>query len=171
MAVLPYEPFRVSDRTPICDRLALMEALVREGAADAAVRAWMWRPGDAPPVQPPGHGARDKVAWALRRVQELPYWLYPDGEVLHGAATTVRVGGDCKAVSVVFCAAMAALKVPCRVVWVDQPAASLNHVSAVVWLDGRWQWADASVRGAWVGEPPYAAARRLGASDRSELRS
>lgn len=171
MAVLPHEPYRFPDTTPVCDRVRTMEDLADEGAADPLVRAWV-ADGGHTPLARSGSGDRANATWLLHRVQRLAYRVDPEGDWVASPRYVLLAGtGDCKRLATLLCAAYRAVGIPCRITWVTQPGAPLNHVSVVAWIDGRWVWADPSVRGAELAEPPYVAARRIGVGDRSELRT
>lgn len=98
----------------------------------------------------------------LSRVQQLGYRPDPQGEWLQTGRETASRGGDCEDLSALFVALCGAAGVVARMVWISQRHAPQDHVAAQVLLDGRWRWADASIRGARLGESPYEAAARLG---------
>ena len=146
---LPADPFRLADTVPVCDRVRLLEALAATLPESARTGEWH---------------RRLLALEGLRAVQSLEYvpntareeWLQSVGRTLR----TRR--GECKALSTTLVALYRALGLRPRVVWVDQPGAPLNHVTAKVWIDGGWLWAEPSVRGAMLGESPYDALARAG---------
>lgn len=104
---------------------------------------------------------RERATVALDLVQRMGFVPDPDGrEVFQDVLCTVLAGGDCEDLAAALVTLLEALGVPARLVWFDQPGA-LNHVTAVANIDGRDEWAEASIRGAVLGENPYAAATRL----------
>lgn len=99
----------------------------------------------------------------LRRVHAVPFWAYPPKlECFAPAGKVLERGGDCDNLSVLYAASCLYAGIPASVVWINQPKSKLNHVTAVVFLDGEWQWADPSIKGARIGETPYEAAHRTG---------
>lgn len=76
---------------------------------------------------------------------------------------TLFYGGDCEDLAGLFMALGKAVGLETDVVWINQPGKPLNHVSAKVRVGDEWLWAEASVKGALLGEHPYAAIARLGA--------
>lgn len=101
----------------------------------------------------------------LAAVQRVRYVPDPPGNAdkICDALTTLREGGDCEDLAALVVGAARALGVPARLVWIAQ-GGPLDHVVAEVYLDGRWQWAEATIAGAQVGEHPYEAAARLAAT-------
>ncbi len=159
--------FRIPDTMPVCERVALMtrmaEADVRSrevAAAAATARAEAGRYGW---VADPAWGL---VSAALAAVQALPYRPDPPGEEwLQPAWYTLRpaVGGDCNNLSIALASVCFALGVPAQVVWITQTGQAINHVTVAVWAANAWRWAEPAVRGALLGESPYAAVARTGA--------
>ncbi len=73
------------------------------------------------------------------------------------------MGGDCEDLSALLMAVLYLLGFESRIVWIDQPGQAYNHVSLQVRLSDQWVWAEPSLEGAYLGEHPYAAMRRLDA--------
>lgn len=176
----PLTPFRVPDATPVCDRVALLTRLSAEGVGYAAVarladaaRARVGALYAALAAAAPDVAARPDTVprlyalEALRVVQSLPYVPGPAGqEWCQSADYTARHGGECKALSVLYAAVARRLGLRVEPVWITQTGRDLNHVAARVRAGGvgrPWLWADASMRGAMLGESPYEAAARLDA--------
>lgn len=103
-----------------------------------------------------------RAALILQRVQALGYHPDPEGEWLQSGRETAERGGDCEDLASLFVVLAVAVGVPARVVWIAQPGRRQDHVAAQVHINGRWQWAEASILGARIGESPYAAAARIG---------
>jgi hypothetical protein len=111
------------------------------------------------------------AARALRYVQQLPRIPDPPGrERFQSVADTIERGGDCedKAALLVALLELDSYRSPGTggmLRWMNlEPFASMNHVTALVTFDGgtTWQWAEPSIRGAVIGEEPFAAANRTG---------
>ena len=141
------------------ERLAVLRDLAERGARESEVRRIAREIRAAAGAAP-----RSLASGVLSYVQGLPYRVDPVGRDDGAAAcATIERGGDCKKLSVLFCALCSALGLTSRLVWIEQPEARLDHVSAQ-WRDGgRWLWAECTVRGARLGEAPHAAAERLDA--------
>lgn len=81
--------------------------------------------------------------------------------------------GDCEDLAVLLAAFCMALGIRAQVVWMEQPGAPLNHVSAQVCVDPAlpdcWQWLDATLPGARLGEHPYDALARVGDAFRARV--
>lgn len=152
-------PFRIDDRTPVEVRLAWLERILSERNNPLFARLVRLADAYAGPVA--SEAVRAQAA--LRFAQRAGYIADPPGEWFQPIDWTIRYGGDCEDLASLFVALARAMGVRARICWIDIPAAEFNHVSAQVWLDGRWQWAEASVCGAHLGEAPMDAARRLDA--------
>ena len=74
---------------------------------------------------------------------------------------TLELGGDCEDLSKAIVALDLAALLRARVEWLPQPEENQDHVSARVLLAGVWEWQEASLAGARLGENPYQAAQRL----------
>ena len=98
-------------------------------------------------------------------MQRLPYYPDPPGESdwISDPCHALVVGGDCEDLSVLLVALWAACGLTARVVWIAQPEAGQDHVSAEVLLPRAAGWlpGEGTVRGARLGEDPYVAAKRL----------
>ncbi len=163
--------WRVSDETPVCDRVAIMEQLALESAQLPSVKALaasvLERAKALAPFSPVKTGdwqQRILATEALRAVQSVQYVSAPEGEEwMQRGDYTLQNGGECKALSVLLCAICRILGVKSEILWITQTGRPINHVAARIFLDGEWFWADGSVRGAMLGESPYDAIKRLDA--------
>lgn len=166
----PTGPFCVPDQTPVCDREALLVGLAADGADDPGLRQLAQRVAASATARAAAADRRTRdwfrrllAEEALRAAQALPYVGDESGrDCYQPVAYTLARGGECKALTVVYVAALRALGVRGEPVWITQTGQPLNHVAAQVDLDDRWTWADASIRGAALGESPYDALRRTG---------
>lgn len=167
-------PYRIPDTYPprlreqILDAVANVAAtdpLVRELAERIAVEAdARARPGQC--LSPPCADLRARAI--LRYVQSRPYEPDPDGQEWYaGLIYTIGYGGDCEELAALVVALARVVGIPGEVRWMDQPNHPLNHVTALLYVNGQWVWAEASVVGAQLGEHPQAAATRL--AQRSRL--
>lgn len=81
--------------------------------------------------------------------------------------------GDCEDLAAAFVALCMVVGIPSRVVWLEQPGAPLNHVSAQVRTDParpeEWLWMETTIPGARLGENPYGALQRLGEQFRTRV--
>lgn len=181
----PLTPFRISDETPVCDRVAILRNLAVEGMQYASVhalakiiyqqalaRAQIFREMAASDanmrqaMQSPSWFQRLLALEALRAVQSLPYVHDPkDEEWFQSSDYTARHGGDCKDSTVLLTSLDRLLGLRAEAVWITQTGQMINHVTGRVWLDDRWFWQDGSIRGAMLGESAYEAEPRLGAQD------
>lgn len=98
---------------------------------------------------------------AMLAVQALPYVHDPPGEWLARGAYTAAWGGDCLRLAPLVVAVAECAGVPGEVLWLTQPSAMQDHVTARLCPAGVWRWAETTIRGAHLGESPYAAADRL----------
>lgn len=175
----PYEPWRISDWTPVEERLRVMEDIAQEGQGFPSVQALAYQARSISCAKQSvcsGPTTRDAAlilaASALEVVQSLYYRLDHVGEEwFQSTDYTIENGGDCEDMGVMLVAINGLLGLKSRLVWIYQPGHPLNHLSTQLFLDGEWIWEDASIRGASLGEHPYAALKRLGTSsaDRPDL--
>jgi len=163
----PDHPFQVSLYTTACERVATLERLcdagmdlpeVKQLAGDIRIAGWdrtlLGRDLDALPW--------NLAETTLHAVHNFPYVSHPDGiEQFQPISWTLRYGGNCEDLSCLYAVLARNVGVPCRLVWINQPNARLNHVAPQVFLYGDWYWAESSIRGAMMGEDPYVAASRL----------
>jgi transglutaminase-like putative cysteine protease len=161
----PATPWCVPDTTDECYRITLINRIANEGM-------------QREPVQKIAHLAKTRALLAsggvpsvpvtaievLRAVQSIPY-VDPnhDKECLQRTDYTIANGGECKALSAVLVAVARLAGLQADPVWVTQTGLPMNHVTSVIYIDGIPEWADASVRGAALGENPWEAVSRLGA--------
>ncbi len=163
---LPYSPYRIPDTMPIEERLAVLRQSILEDGDRQSVRTLARQAyAMAKDVSP-----RTLAAAALARVQRLPYRPDPPGEWFQSPAYTALYGGDCEDLATLYVAVCALLGLDARLVWITQKNQALNHVTAVVVWDPAWpgvleapgwEWSDASMLGARLGENPYDAVKRL----------
>ena len=136
---------------------------MRRVAASIAARADAQTHGDRTQT------LRRRAEIALHFVQHLP-WRDEEGEVYQQARDTLRRGGNCHDLSVVYCALLLDLGFPgAKITWVTQQGAPLNHVLVEFPIGGRWCYAgkchsgwcyaETTIPGAQVCEDPYDAAR------------
>lgn len=166
---------------PPAERLRVFRRLADEGRA--IVRAWV-APYRAGLVQ---LSPEARAAWALGLVWDVAEyqpdppgewdtaspvghstWPHP-GRPLSPVTGREKGAGDCEDLAILLVAVLQELDVVSRMDWLEQPDAEENHVSVEVRAPRGWLWADPSVEGAFVGEHPYAAARRMGFIHRAEL--
>lgn len=149
------------------------------GRLDASARlaealAYGWRGADsAPVVELVSRCLRAPVearaACALATVQALPYRDDPPGvDEVQSADVTAVEGGDCEDLAALLVVLWEILGVRGRVVWLSQPGAVQDHVTAQAFVAGGWAWGEPTIEGARLGESPYQAAARLGVR-RSDL--
>jgi len=150
--------FRIPDSTPVCERVSLLNQLAQDGASFGPLQA------NARHIRQMAHGNQTLAATlALREVHGLPYvHEKPTEEWVQDVEYTLAHGGECKALSILLVALLTQLGIRAEVVWITQTGRPINHVTVVVWLNGRQFWAEPAVAGAKLGESPYAAVARLG---------
>ncbi len=162
-------PFRIDLSTTPAQRLRLLDALLDEAMAEPSVRAL----ADLARARAGGARARprDLARWCLALAQAAGYRPDPPGEWYQAPWYTVEHGGDCEDLAVLVVALLRLSGIVARLVWIDQPEADLNHVSAEAWLDADddlrwdWRWTEPSVCGARLGEEPRDAVERTGRWD------
>src|SRR5512147_2642042 len=107
---------------------------------------------------------RERAAAVLRRVQAAGFVPDPPRcDAYRPVAVTLRQGGDCDDLTpaVMALGTLAGFEAFCA--YLDQADfAPQDHGTGVLVVDGATLWAEPSLRGARLGEHPYAAARRLG---------
>jgi hypothetical protein len=161
----PPTPWCVPDTTDECYRITLIDDIANDGTGREAVqkiaqlaktRATL-ASGGAP--SPSILGVE-----VLRAVQSIPYVdPHHDYECMQRTDYTIANGGECKALSAVLVAVARLVGLKADPVWVTQTGLPINHVTSVIYIDGKPEWADASLRGAALGESPWMAVDRLGA--------
>ena len=139
--------------------MAELWARACRGAADPMVRRW------SAELVTPGAGDYENARRLLWSVQELEYAEDPSprDDAQEACGTLQAWRGDCKKLSVLLAAACAAQGIRARLRWLDHRRSDVDHVSVICYANGRWWWAEPTVRGARLGEDPYRAAARLGA--------
>lgn len=103
------------------------------------------------------------AAACLDLVQALPYYPDPPGvdDWIGHPCHVLTVGGDCEDLATLLIALWATCGLTGRLQWITQ-GGEQDHVTAQVQLPGLgWLWGEPTVRGARLGEDPYAAAKRL----------
>lgn len=160
-------PIRVSLYTTDCYRIRLLEHIANCGshlstvhriAHDLALQARQRMIQSGQYDQLGAEQARALLAYVHTR----PYFAHPpDVEEFKPVTLTIDEGGNCEDLGPLYVALARASGLVAQLVWINQHDAPLNHVSAQVWLDGQWHWAEPSVAGAQLGEDPYAAAARM----------
>ena len=138
------------------ERLAELDRMASEAAGDPIVRQFAAVPENA--------SDSERAAGLLDRIHRfVPYVEDPAGrDVIRPVVWTLANGGDCEDLSALFVACCRANGMQSRLVWLEQQSyAPLNHVSAQVLMRerGSWQWTDASLPNALVGQHPYDVAR------------
>lgn len=163
---LPTTPTCISDATPVCDRVAMLNDMADRDANNPAVMAMARRAADRAAATPAPNNkpdARERILAleAMRVVQAVGYVDdQGDRDCYQGAEYTIGHGGECKALSVLFAAVCHRLRLDAEVVWITQTGAPRNHVAPVVTIGGERLWADCSIDGAMLGESPYDAVKR-----------
>lgn len=102
------------------------------------------------------------LAWVHQHVR----FIEEPIEAFIGWREVLAVGGDCDDMARLLVALLRALHVPARLATLGDPPI---HVAAQVHTFTGWQWLEATVRGARVGEAPADACRRLGIPVRADL--
>ncbi len=132
--------------------------------------AWARVDVDAPPVVELSRAGamlateRERAASALASVQALPFVRDPPGvELLARGEYTARHGGDCLRLAPLVVVVASRLGVVGDVLWLRVDDAAEDHVAARLFVDGSWWWAEATIRGARLGENPWEAKARTGA--------
>lgn len=134
-----------------------MREALRLARADARDPAVLRLVGYVLPIAAPCGRARA----ALLMVQALPYVPDPAGEWLQPGAYTATRGGDCEDLASLLVVVAESAGVPGELLWLAQETSIRDHVTTRLLCDGRWQWAEATLRGAMLGESPYVASSRL----------
>lgn len=146
--------FRVPDWWPPSRRVETALWLARIDAQTPGVRRLV-------DLCTPIAGAEGRARAALLAVQSLPYVVDPIGEWLARGSYTAAHGGDCLRLAPLLVAVAECAGVPGEVLWLAQPSALQDHVTARLRPDGAWLWAETTIRGARLGESPYDAADRM----------
>lgn len=170
---LSLAPYRVSDELSPEMRVRILTAMARSGArsekicaaADVALSKYL----------PKGFSLEEAddeaVANALLTFlqNDVGYVDDPAGEWYQGPMYTLERGGDCEDLAALFAALCQCVGVQSRIVWMDQPHAKLNHVTAQVLIPERgWQYAETTIASARVGQHPYEAARLHRTANRND---
>lgn len=170
---LSQAPYRVPDTLSPEMRVRVLTAMARAGeqskivcrAASDALSKYLPK-GFRPDEMDEEAKANALLAFIQK---DVGYTDDADGEWYQGPIHTLMNGGDCEDLSVLFCAMCGCLGIDSRIVWMDQPKARLNHVTAQVRLPGKtWQWAETTISSARVGEHPYDAAKRHKTANRND---
>lgn len=150
----------VLNSTPVCDRVALLNQYAQNGVQTWVVGQYAVRVRATARSQTPW----DLASRAMQLVQQLPYVPDPTGQDCYkDVETTVRTGGECKALNTLLVSILLRLGIDAEVVWIMQEGKPLNHVVSIVRFHGEPFWADGSIPGAQLGESPYQALERTNA--------
>lgn len=156
----PTAPFVVPDSWTRSDRDAWLERSVVIGAA--WLRATLPRDLVADLLR---QSCEERARWALTRAQRIVYTPDPDGGRVEQFSpvqwTVAHLQGDCEDSASALRAYATVAGVLSRFALQPYADAPIDHETAMVFCDGRWLWADASIPGARLGEEPGAAAARL----------
>jgi hypothetical protein len=170
----------VGPAVPPADRIALMEAMARQGSEDpgvswalalvqrkASVRGSLDRRQKLQALLDGLHGLaeyRDDPPGELDYYGRVQWTLTPREDTRVSPLSGLRRGsGDCEDLAMAFCAFAMVVGIPARCVWLPQPNSPQNHVAAVSCdLPEGCVWVETTLPGARVGEHPYDAYRRLG---------
>jgi transglutaminase-like putative cysteine protease len=160
--------------TGVEGRLRELEQLAWRARGAPPVRAFAARAQRAAAHAAVARGRAPTTADAARELlaatQRLPFRPDPPGpdgdagEWMQPVVYTLRYGGDCEDLATALVVVAREIRIPAQDVWITQRRRALNHVTAVLWVDGAWRWADPSIPGARLGESPYQALERLGPS-------
>lgn len=181
------KPYRVSDYLSASDRVRLLTAMARNAAGKAIVCAAAqeaiskYLSVDGTRMGEPVSDR--KVAQALLTYvqKDVGYREDPEGEWYQGVKFTLENGGDCEDMAALFVAMAACVGIRAKLVWLEQPKARLNHVTAKVYVPSskgmifkeegprEWQWAEPTIASAKIGQHPYDAAKWHGNSWRLGL--
>jgi len=178
------KPYRVSDYLSPEDRVELLTRIAKSAAGKAVVcQAAQQAIQKYASVSGTRMGeplSKRKIAQAiLTFVQnDVGYVPDPDGEWYQGVRYTLEHGGDCEDMAVLLVAMAACVDIRGKLIWLEQPKARLNHVTAKVFVEdggsffrkpsGKllWEWAEPTISKAKVGQHPYDAARWHGSANR-----
>lgn len=109
----------------------------------------------------------DVAPFLLAWVHEHVRFVEEPIEAFIGWREILAGGGDCDDMARLVVGLLRALRIPARLATLDDPPI---HVAAQVFSGrGGWQWLEATVPGARMGEAPAAACRRLGVPLRPDL--
>lgn len=104
-----------------------------------------------------------RVALALALVQSVPYQHDPPGSdpILPVVDVLSGVPCDCEDRAAALLSLVWLLGLDARPAYLEQDGAREDHMSAQARVGRRWEWADATVSGARLGEAPWTAAERV----------
>ena len=162
---LPATPWCVPTTTDECYRIVLIDRIANDGMHRESVRKIAHLAETRALLAAGGRRSVPMLAIeVLRAAQSIPY-VDPshNQECLQRTDYTVANGGECKALAGVLVAVARLAGLEADPVWVTQTGLAMNHVTSVIYVNGKPEWADASVRGAALGEDPWSAVSRLGA--------
>lgn len=105
-----------------------------------------------------------RAAAVLASVQALPFVRDAAGEWIARGAYTAVHGGDCLRLAPLLVAVAQRAGLRGELLWLrpDDPAVTEDHATARLWVDDSWWWAEATIKGARLGENPWAASERVG---------
>lgn len=154
----PTGPFLVPDSWSREDRDTWLERSVVVGAHALVARGLR---------APEGMSTWNLGKWALSGAQAAGYRADPDDnrvEQFQPVIYTADHGGDCEDLGALARARAFLAGIPSRFVRLDYPNQPADHMTDAFWIDRAWRWAEASIRGAELGEYPPVAASRLGSA-------
>lgn len=176
MSRFPSKPWRLDDTTPVSERLRLDNELADDGVETPEVQRF----AACIATKAAGGSRSTLAAAALAAVQSKPYVPDPmvDGQMteeLQRPLYTLLNGGDCEDLAQLLMAVFLLMHFETIPVWLTQPEESQNHTTVIVKIPGTigdprltqdlgevgWNWAEATIKGARLGEHPYAAADRV----------
>lgn len=143
------KPFHIPDEIPECDRLAILTTCFQESSKNPEII----RIANGLYKLKAGMGPQSLLGF----VQKIAFYPDPPGEWYQGVGYTLRRGGDCEDLASLLCAMYAAVGMDTRLVWLTQEGMPLNHITSQVYVEDDWQWSEPSIKGAKLGENPYAA--------------
>jgi hypothetical protein len=178
------KPYRVSDYLSPEERVNLLTRIARSAAGHAVVcqaaQQAVRKYADVSGSRLGESLSKRKMAQALLSFvqRDVGYVPDPEGEWYQGVRYTLEHGGDCEDMAVLLVAMAACLGIRGKLIWLEQPRAKLNHVTAKLYVeDGGslfrrpsgqmlWEWAEPTIAKARIGQHPYDAARWHGSANR-----
>lgn len=116
-------------------------------------------------VAPMGYDLELRARRLLEAVQGVTRYELDGSETRAPLHVWARGAGSCADAAPLLACMAESIGIPARLVY--QIGAKLDHLAVKLCVDGRWLWAEPTIRGAELGESPAAAAARL-ASGRQE---
>lgn len=146
--------------TSVEQRLEIYRAMAIDGAVSPEVQRFAARVADNA-----RRSGGSLAAGALAAIQnEIGYEPDPPGpdRVFSPVEVLTLRRADCEDLSILLCSVLRALGVAWRIIWLDRSSTGYpqSHVTVEVDEGNGWQYAEASIPGARLGEEPMAAAAR-----------